>query len=104
MLKSGAHCEIMNDSGHKATHSIDGGKTGENAYDNAVTILRAAGTREQLDIALSELEKPSSDPELISKEMLIQTGMAKKKSPDTQAIWDHKRFLALAAKFDAALN
>jgi hypothetical protein len=99
LVDEGADKELKNEDGHKAIEGIDGGKTDSNAWDNQVMILRAATTSEQFDIAFEELEKALANPEVVSKEMLVQTGMLKKKSPDTKDIWDHKRFMALAAKF-----
>jgi len=99
LLDSGAESHIMNEAGSKAINGIDGGKTGEESWDNPVTVLKAATTQEQLEIAFVLLDKALDTPEHVSKERLIQTGLLKKKSPDTQEIWDHKRFLLLAAKF-----
>jgi hypothetical protein len=99
LVDEGADKELRNQDGHKAIEGIDGGKTGQEAWDNPVTVLKAAKTAEELDIALTELEKALATPELISKEQLVQTGMLKKRSPDTKDVWDHKRFMALAAKF-----
>jgi hypothetical protein len=99
LLEAGASKDVKNEDGHKAILGIDGGKVDKEAWDNQVIILRAATTQEQLDFAFAELEKGLATPELISKEQLIQTGMAKKKNPETKDIWDHKRFMSIAAKF-----
>jgi hypothetical protein len=99
LLDSGADGELKNEDGHKAILGIDGGKQGVEAWDNPVTILRAATAQEELDLAFEALDKALATPEIISKEQLIQVGLSKKKAPATQAIWDHKRFMGLAAKF-----
>jgi len=99
LVDKGADGNITNEDGNKAILGIEGSKTGQNAWDNQVTILKCANTREELDFAFQELEKGLATPELISKAELIQTGMAKKKSPVCKDIWDHKRFMGLAAKF-----
>lgn len=94
--------EIINQDGHKAILGIDGTKLGKEAWDNPVTILRAATSAEELVIALESLEKALLTAESkadVSKEQLIMVGMAKKKSPITQASWDHKRFMKMAAQF-----
>lgn len=100
LLDAGADRELENQDGHKAITGIDGGKLGQEAWDNAVTILRSAVTKEQLDTAFTELDQAlKSSPENISKEQLIQVGMLKKKAPDTKDVWEHKRFMSLAAQF-----
>lgn len=99
LLENGADKNLANDDGHKAILGIDGGKVGLEAWDNPVTILRSAGCEEELKIAFEALDKALATPDIVSKEQLIVVGMAKKKSPATQAIWDHKRFMKLAAAF-----
>jgi len=104
LLEAGANGEITNEDGNKAILGIDGGKSGSGAWDNAVTILRSATTEEELNVAFEALEKAQKSqdtdtPEVIAKDQLIQVGLAKKKSPATAAIWDHKRFMKLAAQF-----
>lgn len=104
LLDNGSDKNLANEDGHKAILGIDGGKEGLEAWDNPVTILRSAGNEEELTVAFEALEKAlaskdSDAPVLISKEQLIQVGMAKKKSPATQGMWDHKRFMKLAAAF-----
>lgn len=99
LVDGGADPNLTNEDGNKAILGIEGSKTGQNAWDNQVTILKCANTREELDFAFQELEKGLATPELISKADLIQAGMAKKKSPVCKDIWDHKRFMTLAAQF-----
>lgn len=97
LLAAGADRELPNNDGHKAITGIDGGKINKDSWDNAVTILKASTTPDQLGEALGFLEM--APPESVDKAELIQAGMVKKKNPMTKAHWDHKRFMALAAKF-----
>jgi ankyrin repeat protein len=99
LLDHGADGEIVNGEGNKAILGIDGDKTGLSAWDNAVSILRSASNKEQLDLAFTELDKATETPEEISKEQLIQVGLTKKKTADLKDIWDHPRFMKTAAKF-----
>lgn len=99
LLDHGADGEIVNGEGNKAILGIDGDKTGLSAWDNAVSILRSASNKEQLDIAFTELDKATETPEEISKEQLIQVGLTKKKTADLKDVWDHPRFMKTAAKF-----
>lgn len=97
LLESGANGNIVNAAGNKAIHGIDGDHGDEQPWDHPLIILSAAGDEEELEAAFTALEQ--ADRESVKKEKLIQTGMLKKKSPKTAAIWDHKRFLDLAKKF-----
>jgi hypothetical protein len=97
LIEAGADRNISNQDGHKAITGIEGGKVGKDAWDNQVTMLRSANTAEELNTAFDELEKAVATPEMISKEQLIQVGLAKKKSH--KDVWDHKRFMGIAAKF-----
>jgi hypothetical protein len=100
LIDNKADGELKNEDGHKALHGIDGGKIDLETWDNPVTILRAANTAPELAIAFDSLEKALADsPEIVSKEKLISCGLQKKKSPITQAVWDHKKFMTIAAKF-----
>jgi len=94
--------DILNQDGHKAILGIEGTKLGKEAWDNPVTILRAANTADELLLGFEALEKALLTPESkadVAKDQLIMVGMAKKKSPITQANWDHKRFMKMAAQF-----
>jgi len=83
--------------GDKAITGIDGGKLDKDSWDNAVNILKASTTPDQIAEAFAALEKAPA--ESVDKVGLIQTGMMKKKNPETKGHWDHKRFMQLAAKF-----
>eukprot|EP00928_Gymnodinium_smaydae_P053721 TRINITY_DN37647_c0_g1_i1.p1 TRINITY_DN37647_c0_g1~~TRINITY_DN37647_c0_g1_i1.p1 ORF type:complete len:362 (-),score=66.00 TRINITY_DN37647_c0_g1_i1:173-1258(-) len=97
LLDAGADTDLENLEGHKAIVGIDGQRTGPLAWDSAVTVLKAALTSQQIEEAFTKLEQASKDS--VDKIELIQAGMAKKKNPETKDIWDHKRFLAVAATF-----
>lgn len=99
LIDAGADKELVNEDGHKAIAGIEGTKIDGEAWDNPVTILRAATTAEEFKVAFSFLEEALKTPEIVSKEKLIAVGLNKKKSPITQACWDHKTFMSLAAKF-----
>jgi len=101
LLDSGADGEIVNEEGSKAIEGIEGSKKGTDAWDNPVNILRAAHTKEELDLGFASLEKAVETPELIDKSTLTQVGMAKNrdKDPAMKAIWDQNRFKKLVHKF-----
>mmetsp|Transcript_38387 Transcript_38387/g.86512 ORF Transcript_38387/g.86512 Transcript_38387/m.86512 type:complete len:302 (-) Transcript_38387:145-1050(-) len=97
LLDSGADPKIANGDGHEALKGLEGGKTGKEAWDNPVTILKAAGDNvDELNFALAELEK--ADSGLIDKASLVQTGMAKKRNCKDN--WDAKRFMSIVQKID----
>lgn len=96
LLDSGGDGDLRNDDGHKAIEGIDGNKVGKIAWDNPVMILASASTREEFETAFKALEKAT--PDMVDKEKLVQTGIQKKKSPDTRELWDHQRFMAVAKK------
>eukprot|EP00929_Paragymnodinium_shiwhaense_P064864 TRINITY_DN32569_c0_g1_i1.p1 TRINITY_DN32569_c0_g1~~TRINITY_DN32569_c0_g1_i1.p1 ORF type:complete len:366 (+),score=90.86 TRINITY_DN32569_c0_g1_i1:84-1181(+) len=100
LFANGADGEVKNGDGHKAITGIDGGKVGAQAWDNPVTVLKAASNAEQVTAALDMLEQMVSkgDASNIDKAELIQAGMAKKKAATTKDVWDHKRFMGIAAK------
>eukprot|EP00927_Polykrikos_kofoidii_P057563 TRINITY_DN51703_c0_g1_i1.p1 TRINITY_DN51703_c0_g1~~TRINITY_DN51703_c0_g1_i1.p1 ORF type:complete len:193 (+),score=52.83 TRINITY_DN51703_c0_g1_i1:77-655(+) len=92
LLEAGADTAKQNEAGHEAITGIDGGKTGENAWDNPLNILRSAGDdSEMLEEAFTALEK--ADSATIDKGMLGQVGMQKKKACSQN--WNQKRFLEL---------
>jgi len=99
LLAAGADRLESNDAGYLAIHGIEGGKSGHEAWDNPVIILRATSDEDELDIPFEGLEMALKTPELISKENLIKCGLAKKSSPAAKEFWDHKRFMTLAKKF-----
>lgn len=99
MIDHGADKDLENNDGHKAVLGIDGLKSGAQAWNNVVTILKAALTEEQMAHAFAELDKAiATAPESIDKGELVQAGMTKKRCAATKEKWDHKRFLALAGK------
>lgn len=97
LLEFGADGDIVNAAGNKAIHGIDGDHDDEQPWDHPLVILSAASDKEELEAAFTALEQ--ADRESVKKEKLIQTGLMKKKSPKTAAVWDHKRFMELAKKF-----
>merc|ERR1712039_732311 len=57
LINAGADKEVQNAEGHLAITGIEGSKTGSQAWDNPVNILKAAGDdAEQLGLALASLE------------------------------------------------
>jgi len=95
LMSSGADPKIENGDGHAAITGIDGGKTGKEAWDNPVIIVKGANDNpEEIEFAFSTLE--SADPATIDKGLLAQTGMMKKKTCKTN--WDAKRFLGIMQK------
>jgi len=95
LLEHGADASMANAEGHQALKGIDGTKEGSDAWDNPVTILKAAGNKEEeLNLALTKLEE--ADPSTIDKAQLVQAGMAKKKL--CKGNWDAARFMALMKK------
>lgn len=99
LLDNGADGQLQNVDGHQAITGLEGRMLGDQAWDNPVNMLRDVATREDLEVAFAALAKALSSPELISKEKLIQTGLLMKKYEKVKQIWDHQRFMALAAKF-----
>lgn len=95
LLGSGADPKLQNGDGHEALTGIDGGKTGNDAWDAPVTVLKAAtDSKEELDLAFSMLEK--ADPATVDKAALVQAGMQKKKTHKNN--WDADRFMAIMKK------
>eukprot|EP00928_Gymnodinium_smaydae_P078583 TRINITY_DN62706_c0_g1_i1.p1 TRINITY_DN62706_c0_g1~~TRINITY_DN62706_c0_g1_i1.p1 ORF type:complete len:328 (+),score=91.45 TRINITY_DN62706_c0_g1_i1:100-984(+) len=91
LMDAGADPKRKNGEGHEALTGIDGGKTGNDAWDSPVTVLKAtADDQEQLDFAFGLLEK--ADPSTIDKASLVQAGMQKKK---TYKKWDSTRFMGI---------
>lgn len=95
LLGHGADGSATNAEGHAALKGIDGKKEGTDAWDNPVTILKAASDASEFDQALSKLEE--ADPSIIDKAALVQAGMAKKKAYKEQ--WDAARFMAVMKRF-----
>lgn len=95
LLRAGADPKITNAGGHEAIAGMDGGKTGDNAWDTPLKILEGAGNDpQQLEVAFVALEK--ADLTKIDKADLVQTGMKKKKT--CTGNWDSARFMALVTK------
>mmetsp|Transcript_53899 Transcript_53899/g.115764 ORF Transcript_53899/g.115764 Transcript_53899/m.115764 type:complete len:431 (+) Transcript_53899:117-1409(+) len=92
LLAAGANPELQNGDGHKAKLGIDGGKSGAEAWDNPVTILKAVtDTKDELEVAYTALE--TADIALIDKGSLAQAGIAKKKACSEN--WDANRFMKI---------
>lgn len=91
LIEAGADPKLQNNAGHEALTGIEGEKTGNNTWDNPVTIFKAANNKEQIDLAFSTLEQ--ADTASLDKAVLVQAGMAKKKSCPEH--WDADRFQAL---------
>jgi len=89
LLDSGADRTVKNGEGFEAITGIEGTKIDADAWDSPLTILKAATTKEEVDIALKALE--GADLSKIDKAALAQTGMAKKKA--CKDVWDPDRFM-----------
>jgi len=92
LMESGANPKATNAAGHQAIQGLEGTKTGKEAWDQPVTILRAAGDDpSELNQAFEALE--AADPGSIDKGSLAQAGMQKKKA--CKQHWDKDRFVKL---------
>jgi len=95
LLENGADPKLKNNDGHEAIIGIDGNKTGPEAWDAPLTILKdASDDKEELEIAFQALE--GAAPGIIDKASLVQTGLKKKK--DCPKNWDHPRFVDVMKK------
>eukprot|EP00747_Dinoflagellata_sp_TGD_P029698 gnl/TRDRNA2_/TRDRNA2_134099_c0_seq1.p1 gnl/TRDRNA2_/TRDRNA2_134099_c0~~gnl/TRDRNA2_/TRDRNA2_134099_c0_seq1.p1 ORF type:complete len:276 (-),score=72.55 gnl/TRDRNA2_/TRDRNA2_134099_c0_seq1:63-890(-) len=95
LLDKGANPKATNGDGVEAILGIDGKKTGTDAWDNPVTILKAASDdATELDIAFKALE--AADASVIDKGALAGAGMKKKKLCTKH--WDKDRFMAIMGK------
>lgn len=96
LLSFGADPKKLNTDGHLAETGLDGNKTGQQAWDNPLNILKAAGNdKEQLDFALATLEK--ADSAVLDKGGLVQIGMMKNRL--CKENWDAPRFQAIIKSF-----
>merc|ERR1712039_861548 len=95
LLEAGANPKLTNTDGHEALIGIEGTRVGNLAWDNPVTILKAAkDDKAELDYGLDMLEK--ADVSTIDKGALAQTGMTKKKACKNN--WDAQRFMEIMRK------
>merc|ERR1712039_302915 len=95
LLDAKADPSAKNNDGHEALLGIDGTKTGSEAWDYPVVILKAAeNDPEQLETALQALEK--ADLSGANKGDLAMAGMKKKKQCSDN--WDAARFMAIMNK------
>lgn len=95
LLDKGADPKIKNDDGHEALCGIEGDKTGPEAWDSPLTMLKDAGDdKKELQTAFEALE--GAAPGSIDKASLVQTGLQKKKECPNN--WDHARFVTLMKK------
>jgi len=95
LMEKGADPKLKNNDGHEALLGIDGNKTGPEAWDAPLTILKdASDDKEELEIAFKALEGAASG--IIDKASLVQTGLQKKK--ECPKNWDHPRFVDIMKK------
>jgi len=95
LLGKGADPKVKNGDGHEALLGIDGNKTGPEAWDSPLTMLKDAGDdKEELQAAFKALE--GAAPGSIDKASLVQTGLQKKK--ECPKNWDHPRFVDIMKK------
>jgi len=95
LLDKGANPKLKNGDGHEALLGIDGNKTGPEAWDAPLMMLKDAGDdKEELQNAFEALE--GAAPSSIDKASLVQTGLQKKK--ECPKNWDHARFVAIMKK------
>eukprot|EP00391_Amoebophrya_sp_Ameob2_P006997 CAMPEP_0178991820 /NCGR_PEP_ID=MMETSP0795-20121207/5752_1 /TAXON_ID=88552 /ORGANISM="Amoebophrya sp., Strain Ameob2" /LENGTH=264 /DNA_ID=CAMNT_0020683595 /DNA_START=182 /DNA_END=976 /DNA_ORIENTATION=- len=97
LLAHGADVEKENADGHPALLGIDGKKTGMDAWDSPVNLLKSVSNEEEMRAAFEALEQAAADGEVIDKAMLAQTGMKKKK--EHKDWWDAKGFMGIISKF-----
>lgn len=95
LIARGADGKAVNNDGHEALKGIDGKKEGNDAWDNPVVILKAAGMDpEKVTQALEKIEQ--ADPAIIDKAVLVQEGMKKRRAMKEN--WDAARFTAIMKK------
>lgn len=95
LLDKGADPKVKNGDGFEALCGIGGGKTGSDAWDSPLNIMRNAGdNEEELECAFAALE--AADPASLDKALVVQMGM--KKGKECKDNWDKSRFLQLANK------
>merc|ERR1712039_736924 len=95
LLEAKANPTAKNNDGHEAMLGIDGTKTGSEAWDYPIIILKAADNdKEQLEVAFKALEQ--ADLSAANKGDLAMAGMKKKK--ECGANWDAARFMAIMNK------
>lgn len=95
LLAVGADKDKINNDGHPAILGIDGGKSGDDAYDAPINMFKAAtDNKEELEEAFAALE--AADPSTLDQVTMAQQGMQKRKS--CKENWDPERFKAIMAK------
>jgi len=78
LMANGADQTITNEAGSKAIEGLEGGKTGPEAWDNPVTILKTVlDDKAALEDVFQRLEAAKVGE--IKKDDLVRIGMAKKK-------------------------
>ncbi|CAD7942871.1 unnamed protein product [Amoebophrya sp. A25] len=95
LMEKGASKDLKNGEGHPAILGIDGGKTGHEAWDNPMTLLKSVSDKESMDAAFKALEGAKAED--VDKAVLAQTGMKKKKMHAD--FWDAKQFMSIISKF-----
>ena len=95
LLAQGADTQLQNVDGHTAISGIEGTKTGPDAWDAPINLLKSAEDEAGLQTAFAALE--AADKAAVDKAALVQTGMAKKKHFGDK--WPKDRFMDLVKKF-----
>jgi len=96
LLDAKADPNLENSGGHKALTGLEGAKTGQDAWDNPMNILKAAGdTEEDLKLAFEALA--AADAKDLDRVVLAQTGMRKRKQCPQH--WNADRFKEIMQKF-----
>lgn len=95
LLEAKADPNIANKAGHSALTGLEGSKTGLDAWDNPMNILKAAEDKEEeMSAAFEALEK--ADPKDLDRSILAQTGMKKRKQCPKH--WQPERFKEIVQK------
>ncbi|CAE7235065.1 YAR1 [Symbiodinium natans] len=96
LLDAKADPNLENSGGHKALTGLEGAKTGTDAWDNPMNILKAASdTEEELKLAFEALA--AADAKDLDRVVLAQTGMRKRKQCPQH--WNADRFKEIMQKF-----
>ncbi|CAE8593450.1 unnamed protein product, partial [Polarella glacialis] len=94
LFEAGADGEVVNADGFKAILGISGSKSGAEAWDMPLNMLKNSSSKEDLDVAFAALE--TCDPTSLDKATFAMTGM--KKGKEIPAAWDKARFMAIMGK------
>jgi len=95
LLDAKADPNITNTGGHTALTGLEGTKTGLDAWDNPMNILKAAeDNEEEMKVAFEALE--AADPKDLDRAILAQTGMRKRKQCPKH--WQADRFKGIVQK------